>query len=156
MLRSSATMFAMIFLVGACATSPSRSAAATLLTDSTSAPPAAPTKASATVTPSPIRIESVIGADEIILIVSTPVVRGQTARATVTTLPNAFCTIAVSSPTGPSKADGLGPKDADGGGGVSWSWTIEATATAGSWPVEVTCSTVSGLRAVARQVVDVR
>ena len=106
--------------------------------------------------PPPIRIESVIGAEDITLVVSTPVVRGQTARATVTTLPNAFCTITVTDLTGQSKADGLAPKDADGGGGVSWSWTVEQTATTGSWPVEVTCSTVSGLRAVARQLFEVR
>jgi hypothetical protein len=120
------------------------------------------TEAAATATPAattaelPLnRIESVIGADDITLVVTTPISRGQTARATVTTLPNAFCSIAVSYASVRSTAEGLASKDADGGGSVSWSWTVAPSVLPGSWPVEVTCLTVSGLRAVARQMLVV-
>jgi len=149
-------IFAMAFAAEACTSTDSRASATPLLGERTSTPAATPIAPSATVAPSPIRIESVIGADDIALVVSTPVFRGQTARATVTTLPNAFCTITVTYPTGQSRADGLAPKDADGGGGVSWTWTVEPAATSGTWPVEVTCGTVSGLRAVARQLLEIR
>lgn len=96
------------------------------------------------------------GADDITLVVTTTVSRGQAASATVTTIPNAFCSITVSHASGLRTQDGLAPKDADGGGNVSWSWTVEASAPAGSWLVEVSCGTVSGLRAVARGSIVVR
>ncbi|HEV8672230.1 MAG TPA: hypothetical protein VGS01_16005 [Candidatus Limnocylindria bacterium] len=74
----------------------------------------------------------------------------------MTTNPNAFCSIAVSYAPRPAAADGLAPKDADGGGMVSWSWMVEPNVPPGSWPVEVTCATVSGLRAVGRQLIEIR
>jgi len=109
-----------------------------------------------TAAPSAIRIESVIGSDDITLLVASPVTRGQTARATVTTNPNAFCSITVTYASRPTAAEGLAPKDADGGGSVSWSWIVDPAAPPGSWPVEVTCGTVSGLRAVARQLIEIQ
>lgn len=124
-------------------------------TQSATAAAASATPASPTPEPPPIRNESVIGADDITLIVTTPISRGQTARATVTTNPHAFCSITVTYASVLSTADGLAAKDADGGGFVSWSWTVEPSAPPGSWPVEVSCLTVSGLRAVARQMLVV-
>jgi len=124
-------------------------------TVASTATPASTTAASPTAEPPPIRIESVIGADDITLVVTTPISRGQMARATVTTLPHAFCSITVNYASVLSTADGLAAKDADGSGFASWSWTVEPSVPPGSWPVEVTCLTVSGLRAVARQMLVV-
>jgi len=121
----------------------------------TASPPPATTRPAATTAPPPIVIESVIGSDDITLTLSTPVSRGQTARATVTTLPHAFCSITVTYASVHSTAAGLAAKDADGSGFVSWSWTVEPSVPPGSWPVEVSCQTVSGLRAVARQMLVV-
>lgn len=42
------------------------------------------------------------------------------------------------------------------GAWFSWSWVVEPNVPPGSWPVEVTCATVSGLRAVGRQVIEIR
>jgi hypothetical protein len=55
-----------------------------------------------------------------------------------------------------SRAPGLEPRNADGAGNVAWSWTVETDTMPGSWPVEVTCGTPSGLRAVARELLVVR
>jgi len=41
--------------------------------------------------------------------------------------------------SGPSKAQGLGPKTADAGGDVSWSWKVGTNTTPGAWPVTITC-----------------
>lgn len=155
-----AAIIAAMLLAEACASVEPRSASSpsdtTPATSSATAAVAPVTPAPATAEPTPIRIESVIGSDDITLVVTTPVTRGQPARATVTTNPHAFCSISITYASGPSTTDGLAPKDADGGGFVSWSWTVEQSAPEGSWPVEVSCGTVSGLRAVARQTIVVR
>lgn len=151
--RTCAAIVAMALLADACATAAAPPATTPDAKQTTGMPTAT---ASATATASPIRIESVIGSDDITLVVTSPVSRGQAARATVTTNPNAFCSIAVSYAPRPAAADGLAPKDADGGGMVSWSWMVEPNVPPGSWPVEVTCATVSGLRAVGRQLIEIR
>jgi len=148
-------IIAAALLAEGCASNGPKSASTPQATASARAAVATATTSSMTAEPPPIRIESVIGADDITLTVSGPISRGLTARATVTTLPHAFCSITVTYASVLSTADGLAAKDADGSGFVSWSWTVEASAPPGSWPVEVSCQTVSGLRAVARQMLIV-
>jgi len=95
-------------------------------------------------------------ADAITLTLSDPVARGDVAIAMVMVVRDADCTIRVIYDSGQSTARGLEPKNADGAGEVRWSWTVEASAPSGTWPVEVTCVTVSGQRAVSRKLLTIR
>lgn len=160
-LRASAVMLSLALLFGACA----GEARPSTRTEATGTPPAsstalAPAAATAQATAAAptvgITLETVAAADEISLSVTSPVSRGQAAIANAKTVPGADCTITVRYASGPSTAQGLSPKAADGAGSVFWSWTVGTDTTPGSWPVEVSCSTLSGLRAVARQLFTVR
>jgi len=53
--------------------------------------------------------------------------------------PGADCTITVLYKSGPSRARGLAPRQADGAGRVSWTWRVGSNTTPGQWPIEVTC-----------------
>jgi competence protein ComEC len=75
--------------------------------------------------------------------VSSPVSQGANATLDAKTSPNASCAITVYYKSGPSKASGLGPKTADAGGLVSWTWKVGARTTLGSWRIEVTCNGVT-------------
>ncbi len=100
--------------------------------------------------PSGIKLDPERSADDITFSLNTPVRRGGTAIAIGRTAPNAQCTIAVRYEPAPVAA-GLDAKAADGSGSVSWSWTVDARTSPGSWPIEVTCVLVSGQRTVARE-----
>lgn len=78
-----------------------------------------------------------------ILSVTSPVDKGSLATLIVKTSPNASCTITVAYKSGPSHASGLGPKSADAGGTVSWTWRVAAGTTSGTWPIDVTCNGVT-------------
>ena len=65
--------------------------------------------------------------------------RGATATVAAHTAPGAQCSILVRYKSGPSKAQGLGPKTADEGGDVSWAWKVGTNTTPGAWPVTITC-----------------
>jgi hypothetical protein len=75
-----------------------------------------------------------------IISVSTPIGPGNYANISILTLPYAWCDITVTYASGVSEADGLGEKIANGSGYVSWTWMIDATTAAGSWPIAVTAS----------------
>lgn len=90
------------------------------------------------------------------LTVTSPVARGSTATARATTTASSSCTITVTYSSGPSSAQGLGPKAADGAGAVSWSWTVGATTTLGTWPVDVACTSPSGQSATTRAMFTVQ
>lgn len=75
-----------------------------------------------------------------VLSVSSPVSPGDTATLSALTSPGAHCTITVYYKSGPSKATGLSPKDADGAGQVSWTWTVGRNTTPGTWRIVVTAS----------------
>jgi hypothetical protein len=75
-----------------------------------------------------------------IISVSTPIGPGNYANISVVTLPYALCEVTVTYASGVSEADGLGDKIANGSGYVSWTWMIEASTAAGSWPIVVTAS----------------
>jgi hypothetical protein len=66
---------------------------------------------------------------------------GGTASVAVHTTPFAHCSIIYTTPQGnDSTAQGLGPRDADGQGTVSWSWKIGIKTTPGDGVVNVTCN----------------
>jgi hypothetical protein len=79
---------------------------------------------------------------------TSPAPRNSDATVGVSTSANAACTIAVNYKSGPSKAAGLGAKNADPSGAVSWTWTIGPSTTIGSSRVTVTCKS-GGVSATA-------
>lgn len=89
-----------------------------------------------------------------VLSVSSPVAPGGTATLSALTSPGAHCTITVYYKSGPSKATGLSPKDADGAGRVSWTWTVGRNTTPGNWRIVVTAS-LSGAAAQAETTFEV-
>jgi len=68
---------------------------------------------------------------------------GQVATLGAHYTPGVLCTIVVHYKSGPSKAQGLGAKQTDGSGNVSWSWIIGTNTTRGQWPITVTCGSAS-------------
>jgi hypothetical protein len=86
---------------------------------------------------------------------TSPIARGSTAILVARTKASAACTILVEYKSGPSQAQGLGPKTASRSGSVSWSWTVGPKTTVGSWPVTVNC-TSAGKSAAVRANLDVR
>ena len=86
---------------------------------------------------------------------TSPISRGATATLVARTKAGAACTILVEYKSSPSKAQGLGPKTASSAGSVSWSWTVGAKTTIGSWPVTVSCAS-GGHSASARTYLAVR
>lgn len=79
----------------------------------------------------------------VILSVTSPVNTGNSATLTAKTSPNASCSITVYYKSGPSSASGLSPKNADASGMVSWTWTVGARTTPGTWPIDVTCGGIT-------------
>ncbi len=76
---------------------------------------------------------------------------GGRANVGVQTAPSANCVIVVTYKSGPSKAQGLEPKTADGSGNVSWAWNVGSSTTAGSWPVDVKCSAGGASKSIITQ-----
>jgi hypothetical protein len=72
--------------------------------------------------------------------ITSPVAPGANASITVKSNAGSNCTIKVVYDKTASKDSGLIPKVADEFGMVSWSWTVEASAPVGKWPVKVTCA----------------
>lgn len=74
-------------------------------------------------------------------LLTSPIIRGQTAMETVQTLEGSTCTIAVTYFGGIIAHDpGLIQKTADAYGTVSWNWTISPTAPIGYGMTKVNCS----------------
>ena len=71
---------------------------------------------------------------------TTPVAPFTDATLTAKTVPGAACTIVVLYKSGPSRARGLVPQDANSRGQVSWTWRVGSNTTPGRWPVIVRCS----------------
>jgi zona occludens toxin (predicted ATPase) len=71
--------------------------------------------------------------------ITSPVAPGSNALIYIQTLPFSTCTITAVYNKVPSTDSGLRQKTADDYGIVSWSWTVDASAPVGSWPVTVTC-----------------
>jgi hypothetical protein len=58
--------------------------------------------------------------------------------------PNTLCSIVAVDSSGLSTVQGLDPKTTDAAGNVGWSWSVDTGATAGRWPITVTCGATSG------------
>lgn len=69
----------------------------------------------------------------------TPVAAGSNTTLQVLTNAGSTCTIKAVYNNVPSRDSGLATRTADAYGLVSWTWTVDSTAPAGSWPVTVTC-----------------
>ncbi len=68
-----------------------------------------------------------------------PVPAGSNTSMNVRALPFSKCTIEVSYSDVKSKDSGLVTKTTDDFGFVGWTWTVDKTAPAGTWPVKVMC-----------------
>ncbi len=73
-----------------------------------------------------------------IVSVTSPVSPGAYAKLEARAPPGSQCTITVYYKSGPSKAQGLYPKQADSNGDVSWTWKVGTRTTPGSWKIVVT------------------
>jgi competence protein ComEC len=104
----------------------------------TSGTPSAPLIVTPALSPSSATQSGPLGIT--ILSVTSPVAPGDTATLSAMTSPGAHCTITVYYKSGPSKASGLGPADADGAGRISWTWTVGMNTTPGNWKIVVTAS----------------
>jgi hypothetical protein len=71
---------------------------------------------------------------------TSPVSRGTNTSIYVRTNAGSTCKISVTYNNIASKDSGLVAKKADEYGSVSWTWTVEKTATPGKWPIKVTCA----------------
>lgn len=80
---------------------------------------------------------------------TTPVAPGENASISVKTVATSTCSIKVEYNNVPGIDSGLITKTADEFGIISWTWTVDASAPQGTWPVTVTC-TYNGRAAVVR------
>jgi len=71
---------------------------------------------------------------------TTPIKPGSNASVTVKTNPDANCTVKAVYNKIPSIDSGLSQKVADEYGMVTWTWSVEASAPLGKWPVTITCA----------------
>ena len=71
---------------------------------------------------------------------TSPINRGANATLTIKTTPGAHCNITVHYRSGPSEAEGLGLKIADGEGRVSWTWEVGTRTMPGTWSIVVGAS----------------
>jgi hypothetical protein len=71
---------------------------------------------------------------------TSPVKHGNVASIGIQTAPDALCMITVIYKSGPSRAKGLSPKQADKQGSVSWAWIVGTRTTPGTWPIIVGCT----------------
>ncbi len=95
--------------------------------------------------PPPIRL--------VITSLTTPIHRGATAMLVARTAAHATCSIDVEYASGPSSAQGLGDKTANGSGVVTWSWKVGSRTTFGAWPVTVTCNVGDNYNSVEKDLV---
>jgi len=119
----------------------------------TAAPTAAPTVASTiapTVAPTIAPTAAPAPTNFVTLAVTSPASRNSMATASVMTTGGSNCAIIVTYNSGPSSAQGLGPKTASAAGAVSWTWMIGGNTAFGTYPVDVTCTSPAGARASAR------
>jgi micrococcal nuclease len=104
-------------------------------------PAVSPSAGAAAILTSPATT-SPASAQTVVTFVNAPltVAHGSNATLQVKTAANTSCSIEVDYKSGPSTAAGLGAKNSDGAGNVSWTWKVGANTTPGSWPITVTCA----------------
>jgi hypothetical protein len=71
--------------------------------------------------------------------VTSPAAPFSDARLDVRTVAEADCQISVLYKSGPSRAKGLVPRQADSAGLVAWVWRVGSNTTPGRWPIIVIC-----------------
>lgn len=71
---------------------------------------------------------------------TSPIQAGSNASISIHTTAGAACSIEVLYNKIASTDSGLIPKVADEFGMVSWTWTVESSRPAGTWPVNITCA----------------
>jgi hypothetical protein len=69
---------------------------------------------------------------------------GGSVTVTVRARPKTSCGIVAGDTSGLSNLQGLDPKTTDAAGNVGWTWSVDKNATAGRWPMTVTCGATSG------------
>jgi len=74
-----------------------------------------------------------------VVALSSPAAPSSDATLEIQTAPGASCSITVQYKSGPSRAQGLVPKVADGKGRVGWLWRVGSNTTPGKWPIIVSC-----------------
>lgn len=79
---------------------------------------------------------------------------GTNTSATARTVAGASCTVVFEYSGVSSHDSGLVAKKADDYGTVNWTWTIDPSVPAGSWPVRVTCA-YNGRSGVGQAKIDV-
>ena len=70
---------------------------------------------------------------------------GSYATLVAAVSPARRCSIKVHYKSGPSRAQGLGPKTPSGGR-VSWTWKVGTNTTLGRWAITVSCGSAGTLR----------
>jgi len=89
----------------------------------------------------PVRQDPNANVGVAIQMLTSPVTPGDNASVTVRTNQRANCNITVTYNDVKSTDSGLMAKTADDFGMASWSWKVEPSAPAGTWPVDITCAT---------------
>jgi micrococcal nuclease len=77
--------------------------------------------------------------------VTSPARRNAEASLVARVTPARRCTIAVLYKSGPSHAQGLGPKR-PAHGYVVWKWRVGGNTTLGTWPIRVSCGSAGSFR----------
>jgi micrococcal nuclease len=77
--------------------------------------------------------------------VTSPARRNADASLIARVVPARRCTIAVLYKSGPSHAQGLGPKRPVRGY-VVWKWRVGGNTTLGTWPIQVNCGSAGSFR----------
>ena len=107
---------------------------------------ATPNSGSAAATATPAIVQSTptaasqSGLDIHVISLTSPILHGKSAALTIQTAPGASCQITVSYKSGPSKAKDLDTKTADSSGQCSWTWTVGASTTPGTWSISVSAN----------------
>ena len=76
-----------------------------------------------------------------VLSVTSPVRAGELANLSVTTVTGLAASFVINTASGPVRPDGRDARITDCSGKVSWTWPIDASMPAGTWPIVVTVDT---------------
>jgi hypothetical protein len=83
-----------------------------------------------------------------VLSVTRVVAKGQQATLVASAPSGVTCNLVIYLRSGPSAANGLGPRRATSGR-VAWTWTVSRSTTGGTWPIYVECGR-DGIAGIAK------
>ena len=83
-----------------------------------------------------------------VLSVTRVVAKNQQATLVAKAPSGVTCNLVIYLRSGPSAANGLGPKRATNGR-VAWTWTVSRSTTGGTWPIYVECGR-NGIAGIAK------